>query len=157
MKKVLFFGGIVVVLFIALALVTNIQQTQRAEGNPFGKERLNPATVSLMDDPNYQNVILPDELEERISNGEDVTVYFYSSTCQYCKETTPRLAPLADENGIDLVQYNLLEFEDGWNDYKIEATPTVVHFENGVEVGRVVGAATNDEFQQFFNQLVLNE
>lgn len=157
MKKVLIFGGVVVLLFVALTVVTNMQQTQKAEGNPYGKDRLDAATVNLLDDPNYQNVILPDELAERLANVEDVTVYFYSPTCQFCQEATPRLVPLAEENGIDLVQYNLLEFEEGWNEYNIESTPTVVHYEDGVEVERVEGAASNEGFQQFFNEYVLSE
>jgi thiol-disulfide isomerase/thioredoxin len=155
MKKVLIFGGIVVFLFVALIVVSNAQQTKKAEGNPFGKSQLDPATLELIDNPLYQNVILPEELAEKVANGEVTTVYFYSSICQYCRETTPRLVPLADDLGVELVQYNLQEFEEGWNEYKIDATPTVVHFENGVEAGRIVGAATDEEFEQFFNDLVL--
>ncbi len=36
--------------------------------------------------------------------------------------------PLAKEMGIDLKQFNLLEFEEGWDEYHIEATPTIVRF-----------------------------
>ena len=55
-----------------------------------------------------------------------------------CKEATPILTPLAEELGIDLVQYNLLEFEQGWDDYDIEGTPTIVQFKDGKEVARIV-------------------
>ncbi|WP_017727632.1 thioredoxin family protein [Halalkalibacterium ligniniphilum] len=155
MKKVIIFGGIVVLLFVSLAVVSTMQQTKKAEGNPFGKSTLHPATIDIMDDPNYQNVILPDELEERLTNGDDVTVYFYSSTCSFCKETTPRLAPLAQQMDVDLVQYNLLEFEQGWSDYNLQSTPTVVHYQNGKEVARVVGSAQNEEYAMFFSEHVL--
>ncbi|WP_227936948.1 thioredoxin family protein [Alkalihalobacillus deserti] len=155
MKKVIIFGGMVILIFVALAVVSNLQQTQKAEGNAFGKETLHPATIELKDNPNYQNIILPEELENELSKEEAVTVYFYSSTCQFCKETTPRLVPIANEKGVDLVQYNLLEFEDGWEKYDLTATPTVIHFEDGLEKGRLVGAATNEEFEQFFEELVL--
>ena len=33
------------------------------------------------------------------------------------KKQHPILTPMAEELGIDLVQYNLLEFEQGWDDY----------------------------------------
>ncbi|WP_088102119.1 thioredoxin family protein [Halalkalibacter urbisdiaboli] len=155
MKKLLIYGGIVLLLFISLAVVSNVQQTKKAEGNPFGKDKLHSATTDLLDDPNYQNVILPDELSERLSQGDDVTVYFYSSTCPYCKEATPRLVPLAEEVGVDLVQYNVLEFEAGWSDYNIDSTPTLIHFENGEEKERIVGAASNEEYTAFFNDHVL--
>lgn len=53
MKKILIFAGIVIVLFGGLAFVTNYQQTEKAEGNPYGKDKLNPATVDQLEDPNY--------------------------------------------------------------------------------------------------------
>ncbi|MCA1056552.1 thioredoxin family protein [Rossellomorea aquimaris] len=154
MKKIIIFLVIVIGLFAAIALVTNMQNSQKAEGNKFKKDNLDPATVDLLDDPNYQNVILPDELEKKLEDKEDVTVYFYSSTCPHCKNTTPILAPLAEEMGVDMVQYNVLEFEQGWNDYAIEATPTLVHFEDGKEVARVVGSQPEEEFKQFFEEYV---
>lgn len=156
MKKLLIFGGVIVLIFVSLALVTNMKQSKQAEGNPFGKEKLDASTIELLDDPNYENVILPDELEEKLSNGEDVTVYFYQSNCPYCKELTPRLVPLAKDLGVDLVQYNLLEFEQGWRDYQIESTPTLIHFEAGEEKERVVGAHPNEVFTTFFNENVLD-
>ncbi|MFC0561191.1 thioredoxin family protein [Halalkalibacter alkalisediminis] len=157
MKKIVIFGSVVILLFVALIVVNNVQQTQKSAGNPFGKSQLHPATIEIMNDENYQNIILPEELEDTLANNEAVTVYFYSSTCQFCKETTPRLAPLAEDAGINLVQYNLKEFEQGWDKYNLNSTPTVVHFDNGVEEGRIVGAASNEEFMQFFNDYVLNQ
>ncbi|MDV2884203.1 thioredoxin family protein [Alkalihalophilus pseudofirmus] len=156
MKKVLIFGGIIVILFGLLAVVNSMKQSQLAEGNPFGKERIDPATAELVNDPNYQNVILPEELEEILEDNGDVTVYFYSSTCPYCKEATPRLVPISEELGVDLVQYNLTEFDEGWSDQNIESTPTIVHFENGEEVDRIVGSAPDEEYRAFFERNVNN-
>ncbi len=154
MKKLLIYGGIVVLIFVALFTVTTLKQTEQAKGNPFGKDKLHPGTVELIDDPNYQNVILPDELEDELTKGETLTVYFYSPTCSYCKETTPRLMPLAEEHDIEIVQYNLLEFRQGWDDYQIDHTPTLVHYVDGEEVGRVTGAAKNEEYVQFFETMI---
>jgi thioredoxin-like negative regulator of GroEL len=154
LKKIIIFLAIIIGLFAAIALVTNMQNSQKAEGNKFKKDELDPATVKILDDPNYQNVILPEELEKKLEDKDDVTVYFYSSTCPHCKETTPVLAPLAEEMGVEMVQYNVLEFEQGWTDYQIEATPTLVHFENGEEVDRIVGSQPEDEFRSFFEENV---
>ncbi|MDV2683340.1 thioredoxin family protein [Alkalihalophilus lindianensis] len=156
MKKIIIFGGIIVLIFGLLALVTTMKQSEQAAGNQFGKERIHPETAKLVDDPNYQNVILPEELDETIANGGEATVYFYSSTCPYCKEATPRLVSLAEELDVDLVQYNLLEFDDGWNQYNIDSTPTVVHYENGEEVERIEGSTSNEEFTAFFEKHVIN-
>ncbi|MGE6755091.1 thioredoxin family protein [Rossellomorea sp. NPDC071047] len=157
MKKIIIFLVAIVALFAAIALITSMQNNQKAEGNKFKKANLEPATVELLDDPNYQNVILPEELEEKLKNNEDVTVYFYSSSCIHCKRTTPVLAPLAEDMGVDMVQYNLLEFEQGWDQYRIESTPTLVHFEDGKEVARIVGEQPKEEFKTFFEENVTKE
>ncbi len=154
MKKIIIFLVVIVGIFAAIAIVTNMQNNQKAEGNMFKKDNLHPATVELLDDPNYQNVILPDELEKKLDKKEDVTVYFYSSDCPHCKRTTPILAPLAKDMGIDLVQYNLKEFEQGWDQYQIEGTPTIVHFEKGKESARIQGEQSKEAFKQFFEENV---
>ncbi|GAA0452182.1 thioredoxin family protein [Alkalibacillus silvisoli] len=137
MKKLIIFAAVVVVLFIALILLTDSQN-------------------DTTDDPLYDNEVSPNELETKLENEEGVTVYFYSPECQYCLETTPRLVPLAEEMDIDLVLYNLLEHEQGWQDYGLESTPTVVHYENGEEVNRIVGAAPDEDFEAFFNHFVID-
>lgn len=139
MKKIIIFIGVIVVLFGALALVNNITNSKKAEGNPFNKSTLHPETIKQLDDPNYQNIILPNELEERLANGEDVTVYFYSPTCPACKQASPLINSAAGEVGAEVVLYNLLEFEEGWSVYGISVTPTLIRFEAGSEVNRVEG------------------
>ena len=56
---------------------------------------------------------------------------------------------MAEELGIDLVQYNLLEFEQGWDDYNIESTPTIVQFKDGKEVARIVGLQEEDVYRRW--------
>ncbi|WP_423409549.1 thioredoxin family protein [Heyndrickxia sp. MSNUG] len=152
MKKVIIFLVIIVGLFAALFFVTKAQNEEKAEGNPFGKEALHPETVKQLEDPNYQNIITPDELEKALKNGEDATVYFYSPTCPHCVRTTPIVSPLAKEMDVNLVQYNLLEFEQGWNDYGIKSTPTIVQYKDGKEVNRIVGYQDEPVFEQWFNE-----
>ncbi|MCR6107410.1 thioredoxin family protein [Salipaludibacillus agaradhaerens] len=157
MKKLIIFGSIIVVLFGAIGFLTHYQNTQTAQGNPFGKKTLHNETVEQLDDPLYQNVILPDELEEKLANGEDATIYFYSGRCEYCNLATPILVPQAEEMGVDLQLFNLLEFEEGRNDYNIRATPMVVHYENGEEVARVEGKLEAEGYERFFEEVVLTD
>ena len=156
-KKMLIIIGSIVVLLVALLFVMDYRNTQTVEkaDNPYGTTDLEQPTIDQLNDPNYANQILPDELEETIENGESVTVYFFSPTCVYCQQTTPYLVPLAEDNDIDMKQFNLLEFGDQAGSYAIESTPTLVHFEDGEEVARIVGQQDEDEFQQFFNNYVL--
>lgn len=153
MKKVIIFLAIIIALFAAVGFLTKMQNEQKVSGdNPYGKETLHPETAAQLEDPNYQNVILPEVLEDKLKNKEDVTVYFYSPTCPHCQRTTPIVAPLAEDMNIDLVQFNLLEFEDGWDDYRITETPTIVQYKNGKEVNRITGYQEKAVFEEWFNE-----
>lgn len=153
MKKMLIFIGIVVILFIVLMVLSNAINKKEVEGNPFGKTTLHQETIKQLDNPLYQNVILPDELKDKLQKKENVTVYFYSPTCPACVKTTPTVVPLAEQMEIDLKMYNVLEFEKGWKDYNIEYTPTLIHFENGQEKIRFEGySETEQDYEQWFNE-----
>lgn len=156
MKKIAVFLVIIVALFVILGVVTNMKKEEKAKGNPYGKDDLKSATVDQLDDPNYQNLILPAELENDLQEKEEMTVYFYSPTCVHCQKTTPVVAPLAEKMGIDLVQYNLLEFEQGWSDYGIKSTPTIVHYSNGQEKARLVGYHEKSVFKEWFEDNDIN-
>lgn len=155
MKKLLIFGGIIVAVFVLIFVLNSQKNKDALANNPYDTDDLEQSTIDLIDDPNYQNIILPAELEKKIATGEPVTAYFFSPECVHCQEMTPRLTPLADKNDIEIVKYNVLEYEKGWNDYRIEATPTMIHFKDGKEVKRVTGAIPNEQIQGFFDQVVL--
>lgn len=153
MKKVIIFLAVIIVLFAGLAIMTKMQNEEKvSDDNKYKKDSLHPETVAQLDDPNYQNLILPEDLEKKLDNKEDVTVYFYSPTCSHCKRTTPIVAPLSEEMGVNLVQFNLLEFDKGWDQYRIKETPTIVQFKDGKEVERIVGYQEKEVFEQWFNE-----
>ncbi|MCZ8512111.1 thioredoxin family protein [Paenibacillus filicis] len=157
MKKLAIYLSIIVVLFGAIYVV-NAQSNQakfsKYANNVYGiaPDKLNPETVKLLDDPNYQNIILPDALDKKIANKEDFVLYYFSSTCPHCKVTTPVLNPVAKEVGLDIKQFNLEEFKDGWNRYKIEATPTLIAYKGGKEVERLEGEQKADTFKTFLQK-----
>ncbi|WP_164669559.1 thioredoxin family protein [Virgibacillus doumboii] len=158
-KKMLIILASIVVLFIALYFVIDYKN-QQAIGdneNPYGKDDLHQATIDQLDDPLYDNQILPDELQTQLDNGENMVVYFYSPTCPHCQRTTPVLAPLAEDMGVDMKKLNLLEFQDAWGQFGIESTPTLVYYENGKEVDRVNGAQAEDLYRAFFNEYVVTD
>ncbi|MGC8227420.1 thioredoxin family protein [Pseudobacillus badius] len=152
MKKIIIFAAVVLVLFGGIVFLTKYQQNQAAKDNPYGKKELHPETIKQLDDPNYSNLILPDELDKKLKNGEDLFVYFYSPTCSHCKATTPLLMPLAKEKDVDIKQFNLLEFEKEGAPYQIEWTPTLIYFKNGVEQERLVGGQPEEALAQFLDK-----
>ena len=157
-NRMLAIVGVIVVLFVALFFVVQYKNKSAVEkaGNPYEKDQLHQATIDQLDDPNYQNQITPDKLAAELEENEDVTVYFYDPKCKYCREATPVLVAVTEDLDVDLKKMNLLEFETEWNKYNIEGTPTVVHFENGEEKARIEGAKPEEEFEEFFEQNVLN-
>ncbi|GAE93664.1 thioredoxin [Gracilibacillus boraciitolerans JCM 21714] len=158
MKKMIIFILVLVIIFGGLIAIVNYQNSKQLDGvdnPPYGKSELDQATIDQLDEEIYQNQILPEDLANKLANGEDVTVYFYSPTCVHCQRTTPEVVPVAEEYGVDLVKMNLLEFEEQWNVYNIEATPTIVHFEDGKESARIVGEQPQDNFESFFGTEVL--
>ncbi|KAB7666888.1 thioredoxin family protein [Bacillus sp. B1-b2] len=157
MKKVLFFTIFTVILFVGIFLLSNYQKDKALEGSLYDKTDLNAATIDQLEDPNYQNIIVPDDLDTKLADDGTATVYFFSSTCIYCKQTTPELMPLADELDVHIDQYNLLEYQDGWTKYNIESTPTLVQFKDGKEVGRIVGYNEPDVFKQWLEEYSVTE
>lgn len=154
MKKMLIIGGVVVVIFALIVVLTQMSNNEKLANNPYDTDNLDPATIDQLDDENYQNIVLPDELEDQISSGEPTTVYFFSPTCIHCQNTTPVLMPVAEDMEVDVLQYNLLEYDQGWQQYTIQSTPTLVHYENGEEVARWVGAQPKENIEQFFTEVV---
>jgi len=169
MKKLLIYLGIVVILFGGLYFVNQQSNKPSASAskdypyNPYGVavSKLNPETVKQLNDPNYQNVTLPADLDKRLKNKESFFQYFYASTCPHCKVTTPVLVPMEKELGLDVKQFNLEEFKDGWQKYNIQFTPTLVYYKDGVEAGRIEGGVpeggsssgnTPDMFKAFFQK-----
>ncbi|GAB4073920.1 thioredoxin family protein [Barrientosiimonas marina] len=158
-KKILIILGVIIVLVAALYFATNYKSEQAAvdKDNPYGKDNLDQATIDQLDNPNYQNQMVPKELDEKLSDGDDMVVYFYDPTCPHCQKLTPRLVPIAQDMGVDMKKLNLLEFRDGWDTYDIDSTPTLVYYEDGEEVDRINGPQPDDMYRQFFKEYVVND
>ncbi|MDP5276465.1 stalk domain-containing protein [Chengkuizengella axinellae] len=115
---------------------------------------LKPETRELLMDVNYQSIILPDQFEEKIDNEESFFVYFFSPACHHCIYTTPLLNPIAEEVGVELFQYNVYEFEQGWE--YVNSTPTIIYFENGQQKDLISGGITNDVVANQYKEFLMN-
>ena len=71
MKKVLIFLGIIIVLFSSTCFVNKYGKTVRKYPRIIltGKTSLHPETIALLDDENYQNIILPNVTRSRIKGS----------------------------------------------------------------------------------------
>src|SRR5699024_2631838 len=103
-NKLLLIVGIIIVLFVGLVVINDGKTV--SEDNPYGDKKLKQETIDQLDDPLYQNIILPTELERALKNKEDMTVYFFSPTCIHCINATPVVVPLVEELDIDMKKLN---------------------------------------------------
>ncbi|GKV69877.1 hypothetical protein NCCP2716_23750 [Sporosarcina sp. NCCP-2716] len=152
MKKLLIIGGIVVVFFVAIIALTNASNKSKLKDNPYGTDDLAKSTVDLIGNENYDSIVLPDAVFKKIESGEPTTVYYFHPECHYCMQMTPILMPIAKEEGVKVNQFNMLEFGDQAKEkYGIDAWPALVQYENGQEVGRLVGLQPEENIHEFFN------
>lgn len=152
MKKLLIIAGAIIAVFILIVVLTNKSNESKLKDNPYGTNDLKASTINLLGNENYNNIILPDALAKQIESGEPTTVYFFSPECPYCMEMTPVLMPIADEMDVNVLQYNLLEFPNEAMPFAIEATPTLIHFKDGKEIGRMVGGQPEENIRLFFQE-----
>ena len=149
MKKLVIIGAAVVLLFAAIIVLTNMSNSDKMKDNPYDTDNLQQATIDLLDDENYQNIILPDDLQAKIDSGEGVFAYMFSPECGHCMNFTPKLMNVAEQEDIQIDQLNVLEYQNAWTTYQLEYTPTLIYFENGKEVTRIVGDKDEESVRQF--------
>lgn len=155
MKKLLIIGGVIIAIFALIIVLNNQANKEKLKDNPYGTKKLKQATIDLLGNENYSNIVMPDELYEKVSSGESVTAYFFSPECPYCMEMTPILMPIAKEKGIHVYQYNMLEFEQESQPYGITSWPTLIHYKDGKEVARSVGLPpepVDENIRAFFDE-----
>ena len=156
MKKLGIIGAIVVALFALIIVLTVMSNNSKLENNPYDTDDLNQATIDLLDDENYQSIILPEALEDKIESGDKTVAYLFSPLCVHCKSFTPKLMKVAEELDVQIDQLNVLEYEHAWDQYHISGTPTLIYFEDGSEVVRISGDYPEEDIRAFFEANVLN-
>jgi len=89
------------------------------------------------------------DLNEELKKNEKVLAIFYASWCPYCTAFVPVFNRKTGRFTVGAVVHVLLDDFDNqlWDDYDIEATPTVIFFEKGEVCKRldgVLGAGLNE-------------
>ena len=77
MQKLWIIGGVVVLLFAAIIGLTMYSNSTKLKDNPYDTNDLNQATIDLLDDENYQEIILPEDLKKQIASGEPTLAYMF--------------------------------------------------------------------------------
>ncbi len=80
-------------------------------------------------------------LDEELKKDDKVLALFYASWCPYCIKFVPIFNRKADTFNSGTVIHVMLDDYDNplWDDYDIEAVPTVIFFEKGKVAKRLDG------------------
>ncbi|MCD2138992.1 thioredoxin family protein [Salinicoccus halitifaciens] len=160
MGNKIFYGIIaaIVVAFIAIFIVMNNNSSEPDQLSDSGyypytdmePEALSGPTIDALDNEDYHYNQTPAEVAGAIEDGDGQYVYFWSPTCPHCLEATPLLVDAFEQADEDLIQLNVLEYEEPWSTYELEATPTLIYFEDGEEVERITGNPGDVESYESF-------
>ncbi|KFN15930.1 thioredoxin family protein [Bacillus pseudomycoides] len=132
----LIFGGIIIVLFAAMFAVAQMENKNTA------KQEKNY----------YTNKISSSDIRKNNEEKKEQTIYFYQTDCHYCEKVSPIVVPMAKDMNIDMKVIDILNDNPTWDDYKIEGTPTIIHFKDGKEVSRISGEQPKDNFEKWFKE-----
>ncbi|HDR4901255.1 thioredoxin family protein [Bacillus cereus] len=136
MKKMLIFGGIIIVLFAAIFAVTQMEKK----------------SASTDEKGYYSNKISLKDLNKNIEDKKEQTIYFYQTSCVHCQKVSPIVVPLAKDLNVDMKVIDIENLNEPWDKYNIQGTPTIIHFKDGKEVSRISGEQSKDKFKEWFEQ-----
>ncbi|MBP3972289.1 thioredoxin family protein [Bacillus sp. WL1] len=136
MKKMLIFGGIIIVLFAAIFAVTQMEKK----------------SASTDEKGYYSNKISLEDLNKNIEDKKEQTIYFYQTSCVHCQKVSPIVVPLAKDLNVDMKVIDIENLNEPWDKYNIQGTPTIIHFKDGKEVSRISGEQSQDKFKEWFEQ-----
>ncbi|MCU5470248.1 thioredoxin family protein [Bacillus paranthracis] len=136
MKKILIFGGIIIVLFAAMFAVTQMEKKN----------------ASTDEKGYYSNKISLEDLNKNIEDKKEQTIYFYQTSCVHCQKVSPIVVPLAKDLNVDMKVIDIENLNEPWDKYDIKGTPTIIHFKDGKEVSRISGEQSKEKFKEWFEQ-----
>ncbi|MFQ6177965.1 thioredoxin family protein [Bacillus paranthracis] len=136
MKKMLIFGGIIIVLFAAIFAVTQMEKKN----------------ASTDEKGYYSNKISLEDLNKNIEDKKEQTIYFYQTSCVHCQKISPIVVPLAKDLNVDMKVIDIENLNEPWDKYDIKGTPTIIHFKDGKEVSRISGEQSKEKFKEWFEQ-----
>lgn len=108
--------GMCILLFIMIAIGGVFWTVSDTEMNPYEKEDLQPATLYYLDKPNFKkNILTPEKLEDKITNGEPFFVFYFNPACKGCEESFDELALEFKKVKVDYYLFNTLEFNEPYS------------------------------------------
>ncbi|MEM5666182.1 thioredoxin family protein [Bacillus toyonensis] len=143
----LIFGGIIIALFAAIFAVTQME-----EKNASTSQKIDNATGSQTDGSDYYTNKISFRSPKEFKREKEETVYFYQTSCVHCQKLSPVVVPMAKDLNIDMKVMDIEKLDAPWDEYKIQGTPTIIHFKDGKEVSRISGEQSKDKLKEWLEQ-----
>lgn len=85
-----------------------------------------------------------DDFDEIIK--DEIIVDFYADWCGPCK----MLANVLEETNLNILKVNVDDFQELAIRYGVMSIPTLIKFQNGEEVKKIIGFRTKEELEEEF-------
>lgn len=93
------------------------------------------------------------EAEVLLVDDRPVFVDFWSESCGHCLTLNPHFEQAAGENAnVKFAKVSFQQGRDIFKQHEVRATPTLVLFSGGEEIGRTVGAKRADELAAWLEE-----
>lgn len=92
-----------------------------------------------------------EDVQSEIESDTPEFVYFGRDNCSFCVAAKPYIDEAVTDTNTDLLRIDTNKNPDALTKYAINGTPTIVKYENGVEVNRIEGYYDNAKsYSDFF-------
>lgn len=79
-------------------------------------------------------------------------LYFGASWCGACRKLKPVIQKIANDEGIELIEYMAENDVDIFREYNVAALPTIIVKDKSGEVGRLSGLAKIEDIKELINK-----
>lgn len=96
------------------------------------------------------------ETLNNLKNDGLIMLDFHATWCGPCRNLSPILNELANDNGekLKIIKIDVDNNSEIAREYGVRGIPSVMFFKNGVEANRFVGLKSKNEIQNIINSLM---